>query len=440
MDTTKTFNHISLCAGYGGIDIGLGRVIRNLRTIAFSEIEAFVCANLVAKMEAGLLDTAPVWTNLKTFPFREFRGKVGILSGGFPCQPFSAAGKRGGDEDPRHLFPHILKGITECQPNLVFLENVEGIISAKLAGTDWRDPAGTPVLLHVLRELERVGYRATAGVFSSAEIGASHQRKRVFILGRKMADPMHDGCDDAKGSGGVGSGADEGWLLQSEGIRSPQRNVCLRPKTPGPDQWWWEPARVVQSKSRSRSAVADAEGGVSGESSESQWRESAGGGSQAVGDPTLVQCDGGDNHARVSLESGSVSESGDASRTNDVANNSGFGRGEGRTESGGKQGRPDVTERGESTVGNATGEYGSGQGQGQGHGQVPVGRTGSKQGDGSTFPPLDRDSHGSPDWMDYAELQKSMDSRVDELRAIGNGVDPDVAAKAFVTLYNRLTS
>lgn len=134
MDSAQAFTHISLCAGYGGIDLGLARIIRNLRTIAFSEIEAFPCANLVAKMEAGFLDAAPIWTNLKTFPFSEFRGKVGILSGGFPCQPFSAAGKRGGDEDPRHLFPYILRGITECQPELVFLENVEGIISAKLTG------------------------------------------------------------------------------------------------------------------------------------------------------------------------------------------------------------------------------------------------------------------------------------------------------------------
>ena len=191
MDSAQAFTHISLCAGYGGIDLGLARIIRNLRTIAFSEIEAFPCANLVAKMEAGFLDAAPIWTNLKTFPFSEFRGKVGILSGGFPCQPFSAAGKRGGDEDPRHLFPYILRGITE------------GIISAKLTGGGWRDPAGTPVLLHVLRELERVGYRATAGVFSSAEVGATHQRKRVFILGRKMADAMHDGRDGTERPSGA---------------------------------------------------------------------------------------------------------------------------------------------------------------------------------------------------------------------------------------------
>jgi len=67
VDITQTVNHISLCSGYGGIDLGLKRAIPGLRTIAFSEIEAYACANLVAKMEKGLLDAAPIWTNLKTF-------------------------------------------------------------------------------------------------------------------------------------------------------------------------------------------------------------------------------------------------------------------------------------------------------------------------------------------------------------------------------------
>ena len=66
MDTTQTITHVSLCAGYGGIDLGLKRAIPGLRTIAFSEIEAFAVANLVAKMEAGQLDPAPVWTDRKS--------------------------------------------------------------------------------------------------------------------------------------------------------------------------------------------------------------------------------------------------------------------------------------------------------------------------------------------------------------------------------------
>lgn len=183
VDNTEDLTHVSLCTGYGGIDIGLKRVIGSVRTIAYSEIEAYAITNLIAKMEAGLLDSAPIWPNLKTFPFKEFYNKVDILSGGFPCQPFSSGGRRKADNDPRHLFPYIKQGIQQCKPRIVFLENVEGIISSKLKGDEWNDPEDTPVLLHILRELERVGYQATAGIFSASETGAPHQRKRVFIMG-----------------------------------------------------------------------------------------------------------------------------------------------------------------------------------------------------------------------------------------------------------------
>ena len=177
MDNTKeSIRHLSLCAGYGGIDLGLRRVLPECRTVAYVEIEAFAIQNLVDKIEAEQLDPAPVYTDVKSFPFKEFRGCVDILSGGFPCQPFSQAGSQRSTEDPRHIFPYILEGIRECRPSVVFLENVEGIISSKTKD-------GESVLQYVLRSLEEVGYSATAGVFSASEIGAPHQRKRVFILG-----------------------------------------------------------------------------------------------------------------------------------------------------------------------------------------------------------------------------------------------------------------
>ncbi len=181
-NTEKHIIHLSLCSGYEGIGIGLRRVLPNVQEVAHVEIEGFAAANLVAKMEASQMDAAPVFTNLKEFPFRKFRGCVDILTGGFPCQPFSNAGSRKATEDPRHLFPYILDGIRECQPGIVFLENVEGIISCKTGD-------GEPVLQYVLRELERVGYSATAGIFSASEVGAPHQRKRVFIMGVSNSQP-----------------------------------------------------------------------------------------------------------------------------------------------------------------------------------------------------------------------------------------------------------
>ena len=178
--TTSIPTYVSLCSGYDGIGIGLKRAIPNLRTIAHCEIEAYAVANLIAKMEAGLLDACPVFTDLKQFPYRELRDKVTILSAGFPCQPFSSAGKRQATEDPRHLWPWIADGVTAMRPRYVWFENVEGIISAKTAD-------GESVLKYVLGDLEERGYSCTWGVFSASEVGAPHQRKRVFILAKSAS-------------------------------------------------------------------------------------------------------------------------------------------------------------------------------------------------------------------------------------------------------------
>ena len=208
MDNTKeSIRHLSLCAGYGGIDLGLRRVLPECRTVAYVEIEAFAIQNLVDKIEAERLDPAPVYTDVKSFPFKEFRGCVDILSGGFPCQPFSQAGSQRSTEDPRHIFPYILEGIRECRPSVVFLENVEGIISSKTGD-------GESVLQYVLRSLEEVGYSATAGVFSASEIGAPHQRKRVFIMGYSTSDGPHQRGEEARRK--IGS-SQQGRVQESEG-------------------------------------------------------------------------------------------------------------------------------------------------------------------------------------------------------------------------------
>ena len=265
MDNTKTITHLSLCSGYEGIGLGLRRVLPNLREIAYVEREGFPVANLVAKMEAGELDAAPVFTDVKTFPYGEFRGCVDILSGGFPCQPFSAAGKREGVEDSRHLFPYIADGIRECQPRIVFLENVEGIISAKTAD-------GESVLQYVLRELEGLGYRATAGVFSAAEVGAPHQRKRVFILG--VADSISKGLE-----GHSGDEYREG--RQSTGQNRPTATSGLPSRWPSrpsePQHDWEEPRVTAVGDTKGKQGSPSDNGGEQGASSQSKQVQSGGG-------------------------------------------------------------------------------------------------------------------------------------------------------------------
>jgi site-specific DNA-cytosine methylase len=216
MDTTPSVTHLGLCAGYGGIELGLKRAIPNLRSVALCEIEAFAIANLVSKMEAGLMDPAPIWPDLKTFPWAAFRDRVDILTGGYPCQPFSAAGQRRGKDDPRHLWPYIADGIRLLRPRCCFFENVEGHISLGLSD--------------VIEDLAGMGYRTTWGIFSASECGAPHQRKRVFILAHRN-----------------NTGLERYWRYvskhDSEGRQS--ANGHPWPSRPSQLQHGWEPPRVV---------------------------------------------------------------------------------------------------------------------------------------------------------------------------------------------------
>jgi len=169
--TADPFFGLSLCAGAGGIDLGLTIACPEYRTVCYVEREAYAAATLVARMEDAALDTAPVWDDVGTFDGHPWRGTVDILTGGYPCQPFSIAGQRKGVEDPRHLWPHFARIIGECQPEWVFLENV-----ANHLNIGYREVRG---------ELEGLGYGVTEGLFTAAEVGAPHKRQRLFILARR---------------------------------------------------------------------------------------------------------------------------------------------------------------------------------------------------------------------------------------------------------------
>lgn len=174
MDNTE--NIISFCTGYGGLELGLRGVIPNLRTVAYVEIEAFACTNLVAKMEENKLDAAPIWTDIKTFPSPWFHGKVHGIVGGYPCQPFSHAGKRQGSDDERHLWPYIEKHIRTIRPIWCFFENVSGHLSLGFQ--------------EVFTSLRDLGYSVEAGLFTAAEVGAPHKRQRLFILAYRTDGSM----------------------------------------------------------------------------------------------------------------------------------------------------------------------------------------------------------------------------------------------------------
>lgn len=158
---------ISLCYGYGGIEKGVSKIIP-IKPVAYVEIEAFQIFNLVAAMEAGVVDPAPVWTDIKTFDAKPFHNRVHGIIGGYPCQGESLAGTRLLWNDPRFIYPYIERIISTVRPFWCFFENVSGHLSGSFP--------------YVLDSLHKMGYKVEAGLFTAEEVGAPHQRKRLFIL------------------------------------------------------------------------------------------------------------------------------------------------------------------------------------------------------------------------------------------------------------------
>ena len=150
----------SLFSGIGGLDLGLERA--GMRVIWQSEIEPYAC-RVLKKHWPEVVN----YGNIKEIDWQKVE-KPDVICGGYPCQPFSQAGKRRGEEDPRHLWPWVRNAISELRPRYAILENVRGHLS--LGG------------LSVIGELASIGYNAEWRIVSAASVGANHRRDRIFIV------------------------------------------------------------------------------------------------------------------------------------------------------------------------------------------------------------------------------------------------------------------
>lgn len=159
---------LSLCAGVGGLDLGVRLAEPEARSVCYVEREAAAASILVARMEDGWLHPAPIWSDLATFHAGAWRGAVDCVVSGDPCQPNSNSGYRLGPDDDRWLLDRVIDVVTRCRPSRVFRENVTGNADGQLG--------------ILVPALERLGYRVASGIFSAAEVGGAHDRERLFVM------------------------------------------------------------------------------------------------------------------------------------------------------------------------------------------------------------------------------------------------------------------
>jgi DNA (cytosine-5)-methyltransferase 1 len=168
----------SLFSGIGGLDLGLERA--GMQVIWQSEIDPYAC-KVLSKHWPEVVNHG----DIKEINWEEIE-RPNVICGGYPCQPFSTAGKRRGEEDPRHLWPWVREAISRLRPDYAILENVRGHLS--MGG------------LSVVAELASIGYDCEWRVVSAASVGANHRRDRIIIVAYPQSQYGNVGNNHTRGS------------------------------------------------------------------------------------------------------------------------------------------------------------------------------------------------------------------------------------------------
>lgn len=214
LSDNNNLTHLSLFSGIGGLDLAA-------EAAGFRAVGQCEWADYPTKILEKHWPDVPRWRDIRTLTAEDFYAKTGlrtvdVISGGFPCQPFSVAGKRQGRDDDRYLWPEMCRVIDELRPAWVVGENVAGLLSmaepvgrphmeshtfSRLADDDHYEAVYTQqerlLLGGILQDLEAVGYAVQPFVVPACAVGAPHRRDRLFIVGYAK----HDGLSAAKVAG-----------------------------------------------------------------------------------------------------------------------------------------------------------------------------------------------------------------------------------------------
>lgn len=188
----KIYTHGSLFSGIGGAELAASMMGWN--NVFHCEIQPFP-----KKILDYWFPNAESYEDITKTDFTKWRGKIDILTGGFPCQPFSLAGRRGGADDDRYLWPQMLRAIREIQPTWIVGENVNGIITMVQPSQDTEVGCGGNLfeeshtiraeqsftLDEICQNLEHEGYSVQPIVIPACAVGAPHRRDRVWIIANR---------------------------------------------------------------------------------------------------------------------------------------------------------------------------------------------------------------------------------------------------------------
>lgn len=165
-------NELSLFSGAGGGLLGT-KYLLGFKTIGYVEYEEYCQKDLRQRIKDGLLDTAPIFGDIKRFiseGYAEaYKGMVDVIAAGFPCQSFSVAGKGKGESDERNMWPQTTECISIIRPRYALLENVPGLLTHDY-------------IRRIFGDLAEMGYDCKWGVIGADDAGAPHRRKRLWIV------------------------------------------------------------------------------------------------------------------------------------------------------------------------------------------------------------------------------------------------------------------
>lgn len=194
--------HLALFNGIGGFQLAADWI--GWENVAHVEIDEW--CNRIVKQH---FPKSICYTDIRKFDGTKYRGTIDIISGGFPCQPFSVAGKQGGEEDNRYLWPEMLRVISEVKPPFIVGENVFGIVSISLD--------------QVLSDLEALGYTTETFIVPACAVNAPHRRDRVWIIGYTE----HTGFNGSENGEGSNQGSN-GDTQRPDKVRQSARPTLSR--------------------------------------------------------------------------------------------------------------------------------------------------------------------------------------------------------------------